>query len=339
MSSNKNQTYDFAIIGGGAAGLSAGIYAARYLMKTVIIRGKHPGGETATAAWVENYPGFKRIDGYELIQKMEDHAQSTGVELRDGEVIDILKHKHCFDLLLRDGEHSLAKNICFALGASARRLGLPKEKEFTGKGISFCTTCDAPLFKGKEIIIVGGGDSSIKGANLAGEYAAKIYVIVRGDKITAEPVNWKRFEKNLLKTGKAEILYNTKVKEILGKTKFEGVRLSKSYSGADILKASGMFVQIGALPNSAMAKKLGVALDEKGYIHVDKFMKTNVDGVFAAGDITDGAGSFRQDIIAAAQGAMAATAAYWDFDVHGKEMCAIHALPVIVKSNLPMKKK
>lgn len=328
---DSDQLYDFAIIGGGAAGLSAGIYAARYMMKTVIVRGKDPGGETAVAATIENYPGFKKIDGYELIQKMEDHAASTGVELRDGEVKEALKQKHCFDLLLAEGTHLRAKNICFALGATHRRLELPKEKELTGKGISYCTTCDAPLHKGKEIVIVGGGDSSVKGANLAGEYVEKLYMVVKGDKITAEPVNWNRFDERLLKTGKAEVLYGTEVKEILGKDKFEGVRLSKPYKGLEILKVGGLFVQIGALPNNEMAKKLGVELDDKGYIHVDKFMKTNVDGVFAAGDITDGAGSFRQDIIAAAQGAMAATAAFQDLGVHGGISCEVHALPIVVK--------
>lgn len=333
----EDKLYDFAIIGGGAAGLSAGIYAARYMMKTVVIRGKDPGGETAVASTIENYPGIKSIDGYELIQKMEDHAESTGVELRDGEVIDVLRQKHCFDLLTNDGVHLLAKNICFALGATHRRLGLPKEKELTGKGISYCTTCDAPLYKGKEIVIVGGGDSSIKGANLAGEYVTKLYMMVKGDKITAEPVNWNRFEKNLLKTGKAEVLYGNEVKEILGDTKFEGVRLAKPYKGSDVLKVGGLFVQIGALPNNEMAKKLGVELDEKGYIHVDKFMKTNVDGIFAAGDITDGAGAFRQDIIAAAQGAMAATAAYWDLGVHGGLACEVHALPIIAPKRVPQK--
>lgn len=326
-----NKLYDFAIIGGGAAGLSAGIYAARYMMKTVVVRGKDPGGETAIAATVENYPGFKSIDGYELIQKMEDHAAATGVELRDGEVIDVLRQKHCFDLLLNDGTHLTSRTVCFALGAAHRRMGLPKERELTGKGISYCTTCDAPLYKGKEIAIVGGGDSSVKGANLAGQYVTKIYFIVRSDKITAEPVNWDRFEKNLLKTGKAEVLYSTEVTEILGTEKFEGVRLSKPYKGSDVLKVGGLFVQIGALPNNEMAKKLGVALDEKGYIHVDKFMKTNVDGVFAAGDITDGAGSFRQDIIAAAQGAMAATSAFQDLGVHGGLACEVHALPIVIQ--------
>lgn len=333
----NDQLYDFAIIGGGAAGLSAGIYAARYMMKTVVVRGKDPGGETAIAATVENYPGFKSIDGYELIQKMEDHAKSTGVELRDGEVIDVLRQKHCFDLLTDDGAHLTARTICFALGATHRRMGLPKEKELTGKGISYCTTCDAPLYKGKEIVIVGGGDSSVKGANLAGQYVAKIYFIARGDKIIAEPVNWNRFEQNLLKTGKAEVLYSTEVKEILGTEKFEGVRLSKPYKGSDTLKVGGLFVQIGALPNNEMAKKLGVALDEKGYIHVDKFMKTNVDGVFAAGDITDGAGSFRQDIIAAAQGAMAATSAFQDLGVHGGLACEVHAMPIIAPPHAMIK--
>ncbi|KKU11343.1 MAG: Thioredoxin reductase, partial [Parcubacteria group bacterium GW2011_GWC2_45_7] len=268
-------------------------------------------------------------------ERSEESPTNVGSRIRAGSLAYAQDDKtggHCFDLLTSDGAHLLSRTVCFAIGARSRRLGLPKEKELTGKGISYCTTCDAPLYKGKEIAIVGGGDASVKGAILAGQYVFKLYLIVRGAKIKAEPVNWERFEKNLLKTGRAEILYETEVKEIIGDQKFEGVRLSRPYQGSDNLKLGGLFIQIGAVPNNEMAKKLGVKLDERGYIHVDKFMRTNVDGVFAAGDITDGAGSFRQDIIAAAQGAMAATSAYQDLGIHGGQSCDIHALPVVVPS-------
>ncbi len=310
--------YDLIIIGGGAAGLAAGIYAARYKLKTLIVQGDEPGGDTAIAALVENYPGFDAIDGFELTQRMESHAKKTGVEFTQGEVSVAQNQYHCF--ILKIGENTYqSKTIILAVGSKRRRLNLPNEKELVGKGVAYCTTCDSPLFKDKIIAIVGGGDASVKGANLAASYAKHLYLIARGDSLIAEPVNLSRF--NELKN--TTVLYGTEVKEIVGKDHLEKVILSKEFNGSLDLKLDGLFIEVGALPKNQLAKDLGVKLDQNGYIEVDKFMQTNVDGIFAAGDISNASGYFKQTIMAAAQGAMAATSAYKDIGVHGKTACYV----------------
>jgi thioredoxin reductase (NADPH) len=312
--------YDLIIVGGGAAGLSAGIYSARYKLKTLIVQGDEPGGDTAIAALVENYPGFESIDGFELTQKMENHAKNTGVEFAQGEVSIVQNQSHCF--ILKIGENTYqSKTIILANGSERRRLGLSNEKELVGKGVAYCTTCDSPVFKDKIVGIVGGGDASIKGANLAASYAKHLYLIAKGDSLIAEPVNLARF--NELKN--TTVLYGTEVKEIVGKDRLEKVILSKAINGNVDLKLDGLFIEIGAMPNNNLAKDLGVKLDERGYIDVDKFMQTSVDGIFAAGDISNASGYFKQTIMAAAQGAMAATSAYKDVGIHGKNLCELHA--------------
>lgn len=317
------KSYDLIIIGSGAAGLSAGIYAGRYKIKTLLIKGEKPGGETATAWTVENYPGFKSIDGFELMQKIEEHAKEAGVEIISG-AVQVVKAEqgHCFALKI-DNKICETKTIIIASGSTRRRLGLKKEEKFIGHGISYCAICDSPLFKNKTIGIVGGGDSSVKGAHLASQYAKKIYLIVRGDKINAEPINWERLQEKI-KNEQVEILYNTEVVELMGKQMLEGVRLSKPYQNENILKIQGLFIEIGSEPNNKLAKELNVSLNERGYIKVDQMMKTSVDGVFAAGDIVDQPDGFKQIIVAASQGAIAATAAYRDLNIHGGRACFVH---------------
>ncbi|MFA6909314.1 MAG: FAD-dependent oxidoreductase [Patescibacteria group bacterium] len=307
---------DFLVIGGGAAGLSAGMYAGRYLISAAVIRGPEPGGETATAWTIENYPGFLSIDGLELVQKMEAHAKAAGAELVDGTVTAIEKKGNCFIATVGDEQYS-AKTIVLAVGSARRRLGLPNEENLRGKGISYCATCDAPLYKGRTVAIVGGGDSSIKGVNLVARYATKVYLIVRGTVLKGEPANLKQLSE---KTN-VEVLYENSVKEIIGTTTIEKVILDKEVNGSKELPVGGLFVEIGAQPRTELSKMLGVDIDEKGHIKVNKFMHTNVPGVFAAGDITDGAGDFRQDITAAAQGAMAATSAYKYIGAHPEIVC------------------
>lgn len=299
--------YDLLVVGSGAAGLSAGIYAGRYLLKTLIVKGKDFGGETAVAALIENYPGYIEIDGYELMVKMRDQALHVGAELKDGLVSSIVKQADgTFIARINDAEEVQAKTVILATGSRRRRLGLPIEDKLIGKGLSYCTTCDAPIYKGKTIAIIGGGDSSVKGANLAAEYAEKVYLIARGDKLIAEPVNYDR----LMKRSNVEVLYETEVKDVLGDERLEKVILSKPVNGSTELNLGGLFVEIGAIPNNELAKQLGVELDKRGYVDVDPLMKTNVPGVMAAGDLCNETEGFKQDIVAAAQGSMAATSAY-----------------------------
>lgn len=321
--------FDTVIIGGGAAGLSASIYAARYLMKTLLIMGREPGGETATAWTVENYPGFKEIDGFDLIQNMIDQAKSSGVEILYDEAVKIGREGHCFTTHTPKDVFQ-SKTIILAFGSQRRHLGLPNEKELIGKGVSYCSTCDAPLFKNKTIAVLGGGDSSVKGAILAANYSPKIYLVTRQDKLTPEPINLERMEKL---GNKIEVIYQTEVSEFVTKNgKFTGVKLSKPYQGKDILNVEGILIEIGFQPRRDMPNMLGVKLDEKGYIDVDKFMHTNVDGLYAAGDATNAFGAFKQDVTAAAGGAMAATTAYQDLGMHGGMACEIHALPPMQKN-------
>lgn len=311
--------YDTIVIGSGAAGLTAGMYAARYQLNTLII-GKELGGETTTAWTIENYPGFTSIDGFELVQKMKEQVEKNGVSIVDKEVIKVERTSHCFNVHVSNSQYS-AKTIIFANGTLRRHLNLPNEKALTGKGVHYCATCDAPLYKDKVIAIVGGGDASVKGANLAKSYASKVYLLVRGDKLTGEPHNIAALEG----TSTVEVLYNTEVTTIVGQQKLEKVTLAQPYNNSNELMVDGLFIEIGADPNVALPKQLGVNLDERGYIQVDALMRTNIDGVFAAGDSTNHFGAFKQVITAAAQGAVAATSAFQDVSEHG-QACEFHAV-------------
>lgn len=313
------EPFDTIIIGSGAAGLTAGMYAARYKMKALII-GRELGGETTTAWTIENYPGFTAIDGLELVQKMKAQVDNNGVPLVDAPVVKVERTAHCFNVYVTEGYYP-TKTVIFANGTLRRHLNLPKEKELTGHGIHYCATCDAPIYKDRTIAVVGGGDASVKGANLAKAYASKIYLIVREARLTGEPVNLAA----LREASNIEVIYNNKVKEIIGEQKLEKIVLSQPYNGANDLTIDGLFIEIGAEPNVEQAKQLGVALDEHGYIQVDNFMKTNIDGVFAAGDTTNHFGAFKQVITAAALGAVAATAAFKDVSEHG-QACELHAI-------------
>src|SRR3990167_8553606 len=313
--------YDLIIIGSGAAGFGAAIYGGRYRMKVLVI-GKEFGGETAKAGSIENYPGFESIDGFDLMGAMKKQAENLKVETLDVEVTEITRDEHCFEVKANNAAYQ-THEIIFAVGAERRRLGIPNEKELTGRGVHYCVTCDGPVYSGKTIAMAGGGDASVKGAILATEYVSKLFLIVRGKEVAAEPINLERI-KNL--GGKIEILLETEVKGIVGDKKLEKLILSRPYKGSDELVVDGLFVEIGAIPNVELAKSLGAELDERGYIKVDNMMKTNIDGVFAAGDAVNHFGSFKQDITAAAMGSVAATSAYNDHKVHG-ELCPFHARP------------
>ncbi len=295
---------DVVIVGSGMAGLTAALYAGRYELKALVI-GHEFGGATSTAWTVENYPGFKSIDGYDLMMKVKEQVEALGAKIVSDKIVKIEKIETGYDLTGKSGEHYEAKTLLFANGAARRKLGLPKEGEFAkGKGVHYCTTCDGPLYKGKTIGVVGSGDASVKGMNLAVQYAEKIYSIVRGDKLKAEPINYSRLEPHL--GHKVEILFKTKVEELLGDSRLTAVKLSDGRE----LALDGLFVEIGAVPEVEIAQEIGVILDEYGYIAVDNEMKTNVEGIFAAGDVTNFFGHFKQDITAAAMGSVAATSAF-----------------------------
>ncbi len=312
--------YDLIIIGSGAAGLAASIYAGRYRMKTLLLEGEF-GGETAKAGEIANYPGVMPLDGYELMKIMKEQGKKVGADFKDAFVKKIIREGHCF-FVETEKEKFQAKTVIFSGGAEHRRLGLPNEDALTGKGVHYCMTCDGPIYTDKIIAMVGGGDSSVKSLNLGAEYFKKAYLITMEKDIHAEPINLEHLKE---KGNKIEVLTETQVKEIVGDKKLEKIILTKSFKGSDELIVDGLFVEIGFKPNVALAESLGIELDEKGYIKVDSMMKTNIDGFFAAGDTVNHFGRFKQDITAAAMGTVAATSAYEDVKVHGVDACELHA--------------
>jgi len=318
-----NEHYDIIIIGSGAAGLSAALYAGRYKMKVFVI-GEDFGGATSKAWTIWNYPGVKAIDGFDLMKIMKEQAENVGVKVISDTVTKVTKEASCFLVSTREKLYETT-TIILAIGTKRRHLGLPNEKELTGHGIHYCATCDAPLYTGKTIIVVGGGDASVKGVNLAGEYAGKIYLITMEKELNAEPINLESMKKL---GDKVTVIYETTIKEIIGTDKFEKVLLSKEYNGTKELVAEGLFVEIGAVPDAELPKMLGVALDDRGYIKTNTMMQTNIHGIYAAGDAVNIFGAFKQDITAACTGAVAATSAYEYKRQHG-DLCEKHAEPQV----------
>ena len=307
---------DVIIVGSGMAGLSAALYSARYELSTLVI-GAELGGATSTAWTIENYPGFKAIDGYDLIIKVKEQVEALGAKVVADKIQEITSPPAGgdggFKLTGEAGEEYCARSVIFTHGAARRKLNLPKEDDFSlGKGVHYCTTCDGPLYKGKTIAIVGSGDASVKGALLAVQYASKIYMIVRGGELHPEPINAERLKPYIGQ--KVEVLPNSQVKEILGEDRLTGVRISNDKE----LKLDGLFVEIGAVPEMELVESLEVKLDSHGYVAVNNMMETDVEGVFAAGDATNFFGHFKQDITAAAMGAVAATSAFNYLQKSGK---------------------
>ncbi|MBI4143203.1 FAD-dependent oxidoreductase [Candidatus Uhrbacteria bacterium] len=329
--------FDVLIIGSGAAAYAAAIYARRYNLSVGIVS-KMFGGYTATAGIIENYPGNRKVDGFALMEIMRQQAvDDLGAETIDGEAMLVKNEYHCFGVKLQADSSKpqvnemmlQAKTLILATGMEHRTLGLPREIEYKAKGVHYCATCDGPVYKGKPIAVVGGGDSAVKSANqLVDMGAAHVTLIVREDNVDrAEPINRDRFMANV-SAGKVTIRYGTAVTEYIGGPPLEGVRLSKPHDDSDVLAVVAVFIEIGATPRGTLAHDLGVTLNARGEIHVDPVtLATNVDGVFACGDVTDASGAFKQIVTGAAQGAIAATSAYKDISQHGRA-CDMHAVAV-----------
>ena len=307
--------YDTIIIGGGVAGLGAAIYAGRFQMKTAVIAEK-VGGTIINTDDIANYPGFKQIKGIELGDKIRDHAKDYDVEIIEEKVTKVEKYSDgCFKVTT--GSKSLkTTSIIFATGTEYRKLKVPGEEEFTGKGVHYCALCDGAFYKDKIIGVVGGSDSAAKEALLLTQYGKKVYIIYRKDKIRAEPINLQRVKENK----KIEVIPNTNITEIKGDKFVNGVILDKHYKGNKEFKLDGLFVEIGHIPLSSLAKSIGVKLNEKGEIMVDREGNTNVKGVFGAGDIVDS--RFKQAITGVAEGVSAAYSAYHYIDT-GNFICHI----------------
>jgi len=292
------EEYDFIIIGAGSAGLPAAVYAARFKLKTLVI-GAVVGGTIINTHIVENWPGIVEVSGWDLMEKLKEHVKANDVEIVNDKVIDVKKENNSFTVKTNEKEFK-AKTILIATGTERKKLNVKGEKEFTNKGVSYCAVCDGALFKDKIVSVIGGSDSAAKEALFLSEHAKKVYIIYRGTKIKAEPINAERVEKN----SKIEIIYEKNISEIFGEQLVTGIKFKE---GGE-LKLSAVFVEIGAIPNSELAEKLGVKLNDKKEIIIDAESKTNVPGVFAAGDV--GNKHFKQAITGASEGVIAAFSAY-----------------------------
>jgi len=299
----KPEMWDFIIVGGGPAGLSAAIYAARFRLKTLVLS-KQLGGTVMFTHMIENYPGFGSITGMDLANKFVEHAKSYGVPIREEEVIGVAKRTDGFAVQTANATYN-AKSLLFATGTEHRKLGVPGEEQFKNKGVSYCAVCDAPVYKDKIVGVVGGSDSAAKEALFLAKYAKKVYIIYRREKIRAEPVTAMQVENEK----KIEIIINSVVTEIKGadfvtSATIEDVNSKKKRA----IALDGLFIEIGGIPGSELAKRLGAALNEKGEIVTDRAAQTNVPGIFAAGDVA--ANEWKQAITAAADGAMSVLSAY-----------------------------
>lgn len=289
--------YDLIIVGSGPAGLTAGIYAARYNLNFLII-GKINGGAIFEAHKVCNYPSQNNISGFELTQKMVNHIHELGGIINQEEVIKITNENGF--ILKTDKSEYKAKKIILATGRKKKELNVKGEKEFLGKGVSYCATCDAAFYKNKIVAVVGGGNAAITAALLLAEHAQKVYIIYRKDKFSkAEPAWVKQLEKEK----KINPIFNSTIKEIYGTNSVEGIKLDNGEN----IDLNGVFIEVGFKPNEELSKNLDLKT-EKGYIITDNKQKTNQEGIFAAGDLTNN--SLKQVITACAEGAIAATTVY-----------------------------
>lgn len=300
--------YDFISIGAGCAGFGAAVYTTRFGMKTLVL-GELMGGVITTTHVVENYPGFTSLTGLELGKKLQEHAEVVGAEVLQKKVTKLEKTDKGF-LVSAGDEQWEGRAVLVATGTTYKKLGIPGEEELANKGVSYCATCDGPFFKDKVVAIIGGSDSAVKESLFLAEHASKVYIIYRGEKVRPEPINLKRMEAN----PKIEVINNTNLTEIVGKDKVEKVKLD---TGGE-LELAGVFIAIGHLARNELVKDLGVNLNDKGEIIIDRDSRTNVPRLYAAGDITDT--EWKQAIVGVAEATKSAHSAFEDLgDEIGKD--------------------
>jgi len=297
--------YDLIIIGGGPAGITAGIYAARQRLKTLLITKDFGGQMAKKAVPIENYPGYKEISGLKLIQKFKEHLDKFEIDVEMDSVIKIEKIDKNFIVTSENKKQFEAKAVIIASGADPRPLKVSWEKEFIGKGVSYCTSCDAPLFSNKTVAVIGGGNSGFEAAIALSKWAKKIYILEYGQEIKADIKNQEIVEK----AGKSEVVTNAVLKEIRGDKFVNSIIYEDRKTGQKKeLKVEGVFVEIGLIPATGFVRDL-VDFTERGEIKIDpKTCETGTPWIFAAGDVADIRD--KQIIIAAAEGAKAALSAF-----------------------------
>ena len=302
---DPDKVYDLIILGGGPTALGTAIYAARFALDLLVI-GKTYGGLIASTHIVENYPGITSVSGTELMEMFRDHINSLNIPYITDEINSIEKLEDYF--LLKSVFMSFkARSVVFATGSERKKLNIPGEDEYTGKGVSYCATCDGPFFNDKVLAVIGGSDSAAKEALFLAQHAKKVYIIYRGDDIRAEPINKKRVDEN----DKIAIINNTNIIEIKGDESVNAV----IFNNGDEFIVDGVFIEVGSIPNSQLAKEMGVEVNEKNEIIINRKSETNIPGLYAAGDVADA--PFKQAITGVAEGVIAAYSAF-DYIKHKK---------------------
>ncbi len=298
-----NTQYDVAIVGGGPAGLSAAIYAARGGLKTVIFEKGLIGGQIVLTTEVENYPGFEeRVSGFDIIEKMQKQAEKFDAEIKIEEVKAIGLEGLCKIIETNKGIYKV-KSVIIASGAHPRKLAIPGEEKYTGRGVSYCATCDGALYRGKVVAVIGGGDSAIEEAMFLTKFASKVYVIHRRDQLRAVKI----LQERVFANEKIEIIWDSVVQEIQGGDFVENLLLyNKKTKKNSELPLNGVFIFVGIIPSSDLVESR-VDFDEQNFIKTDETMHTKIPGVYAAGDVTHKV--LRQIITAGSDGATAAFSA------------------------------
>lgn len=299
--------YDVLIVGLGCAGYTAAIYSARYKLKSFLVGGE-AGGMGNTAAEVGNWPGEIEIKGPDLMDKFKNHALCFGdlVTFKIAWVKSVAKIDGGFELTMEGDEKVQGRTIIFATGSNKRHLGVPGEKEFSGKGVTYCATCDAFFYRNKTVAVIGGGDSAVEGAAIAAQVASKVYLIHRRKDFRAEPywVEKVKEKKNI------EFVLERNITEVLGDKKVTGVKLNEPWNGQAQLTVDGVFIEVGAIPAIDLPKSLGCVVDEKGFLKVDGAQRTTIPGVFGAGDVTSGSNYFAQFSTSVGEASVAANSAF-----------------------------
>jgi alkyl hydroperoxide reductase subunit F len=299
---DADKVYDVVIIGGGPAGLTAAVYCMRKGVDTAVIV-NHIGGQVAETSSIENYMGYRYVNGVELVEKFREQVQQFSIGYDEGNAVETIEDGPIKKVMLKDGRIVKGKTLIIASGKSWRKLGVPGEQRLTGKGVAYCTICDAPLFAGKKVIVVGGGDSGVEAAVDLASVAREVVVVQILDKLTADRI----LQDKLASFSNVSYIFSSSVKEILGEENVKSVIIenTESHDTSEVI-TDGVFVEIGLDPNSSFAKGV-VEMNKYGEIVVDCACRTSVDGIFAAGDVTTV--PFKQIIIAGGEGAKAALSA------------------------------
>ncbi len=294
------ELYDIIIIGGGPAGLTAGIYAGRAQLKSLLFTGSPPGGQLMLCEAIEDFPGFpEKLSGPELLEKITIQAKKFGTEILDKNIISVDFKKRPFSVKTHEGKEYLSKAIIIATGASNKWLDLEREKELIGRGISVCAICDGFFFKNKTVAVVGGGDSAVKNAITLTRYAEKVFIIHRRDNLRAS----KRNQEQVLNHPNIEIIWDSIITELKGDNFLNGIKIKNVKTNQEkLLEVNGLFLSIGYQPNTDILKGQ-IELNKDDSIKITENTKTSIQGVFAAGDVCDA--KYKQAITAASWGAMA----------------------------------